>query len=218
MDLEVSPALLDAMQRPPREPERGVVVPAGVDEPSAVEEVDHPGSSGVRVVVEAPLAIRHPMIAPPRYGADGLPADLRETAAVHAAVEALRVAVDQVEALRVAVDQVDGELGRDAAAGAWYAESVVRFFCSTYGGPVVGVRVNEDSFIVIRADMCRDEPCEVTIAVGPGGTCACKVSSGDGHRASAAPDVRAFEQVLARRMAEAGVHARVHARPGHDRG
>ena len=29
VDLKVSPALLDAMQRPPREPERGVVVPAG---------------------------------------------------------------------------------------------------------------------------------------------------------------------------------------------
>ena len=100
VDLKVSPALLDAMQRPPPEPERGGVVPAGIDEPSAVEEVDHPDSSAVRVVVEAPAAfavVNHPTVAPPRYRAEDLPADLHETAAVRAAVEALRAAVDQVD-------------------------------------------------------------------------------------------------------------------------
>ncbi|MYK89511.1 MAG: hypothetical protein F4018_14900 [Acidobacteria bacterium] len=198
VDLEVSPALLDAMQRPPREPERGVVVPAGVGESAAVEEVEHPGSSGVRVLVEAPLAVRHPTIAPPRYGAENLPAELREMAAVHAAVEALRVAVGRV----------DGERGRDAAAAAWHAELVVRFFCSTYASTIAGVRVNEDSFIVITADVSGDEPVAATIAVGPDGTCACKVSTVGDHCASAAPDVRAFEQVLASRLAEVGVRGR----------
>ena len=80
VDLEVSPALLDAMQRRLREPERGIGAPVHVEEPSAVEEVDHPGSSRVGALVEAPLAIRHPTIAPPRYGAEGLPAELREWA------------------------------------------------------------------------------------------------------------------------------------------
>ena len=153
VDLEVSPALLDAMQSPPREPERGVVVPAGVGESWAVEEVEHPGSSGVRVLVEAPLAIRHPTIALSRYGAENLPAELRETAVAHAAIEALGAAVDQVAA----------EAGRDAAAAAWHAESVVPFLCSTYGGAIAGVRVNEDSFIVIdygrrvRRRACRGD-------------------------------------------------------------
>ncbi len=204
VDLEVSPALLDAMQRPRREAERGVVVPAGVDEPSAVEEVDHPGSTGVRVVVEAPLAIRHPTIAPPRHGAEGQPAKLRETAAVHAAVEALRVAVGQLDAV----------LGWAAAAAAWHAESVVRFFCSTYGGTVDAVRVNEESFIVITAEISGNEPVEVTIAVGPDGTCACKVRTAGSNLAAAALDPRAFEHVLASRLAEAGVHGRT----GDDRG
>ena len=204
VDLEVSAALLDAMQRPPREPEGAVVVLAGVDEPAVVEEVDHPGSPGVRVVVEAPPAIRHPTIAPPHYHAEGLPADLRETAAVHAAVEALRAAVDQV----------DGEAGRDAAAAAWYAESVVRFFCSTYGGAVAGVRVNEEGFIVVTAEVPGDEVVDVTIAVGPDGTCACKVSAAGGQRASAAPDVRRFEEVLASRLAEVGVRGGAGDDPG----
>ncbi len=149
-------------------------------------------------------AIHRPTIRPPRHRTEGLPAELRETAAVHAAVEALRAAVDQL----------DAEPGRDAAAAAWHAASVVRFFCSTYGGAVTGVRVNEDSFIVATATVSGDDVIDVTIAVGPDGTCACKVGTADGHLASAAPDARAFEQVLAGRLAE----ARVHAQTGDGRG
>ena len=92
--------------------------------------------------------------------------------------------------------------------------SVVPFFCSTYGGAVVGVRVNEDSFMVLTAEVPGDGVIDVTIAVGPDGTCACKVSSVDGDRASAGRDVRAFEEVLAGRLAEAGVHGRTGADPG----
>ena len=142
-------------------------------------------------------ANHRPTITPPRYRAEDLPADLRETAAVRAAVEALRAAVDQV----------DGEPARDAAAAAWHAAAVVRFFCSTYGGAVTGLRVNEDSFVVITATVPGDDVIDVTLAVGPDGTCACKVSTADGDRASTAPDVRAFEQVLAGRLADAGVRS-----------
>ena len=139
--------------------------------------------------------IPRPTITPPPHGTEGLPDELRETAAVQAAVEALRAAVDQL----------DGEPARDAAAAAWHAASVVRFFCSTYGGAVTGVRVNEDSFIVATATVPGDDVIDVTIAAGPDGTCAWKVSTADGHLASAAPDVRAFEQVLASRLADVGV-------------
>lgn len=152
---------------------------------------------------ETPV-IRGPTITPPRDGTEGLPAELRKTAAFGAAVEALRAAVDQL----------DGEPGRDAAAAAWHTAAVVRFFCSTYGGAVTGVRVNEESFIVVTATVPGDDVIDVTIAVGPDGTCACRVSTGDGHHASAAPDVRAFEQVLAGRLEELGVRAR----PGDHRG
>ena len=148
--------------------------------------------------------IRRPTITPSRYRAEELPADVRETAAVHAAVEALRAAVDQLEA----------EPGRDAAAAAWHAASVVQFFCSTYGGAVTGVRVNEDNFVVITATVPGEDVIDVTIAVGPDGPCACKVSVADGHRASVAPDVRAFEEVLECRLAEVGVRAQA----GDDRG
>ena len=141
------------------------------------------------------LDTRGPTITPPRYRTEALTAELRETAAVHAAVEALRAAVDQL----------DAEPGRDAAAAAWHAASFVRFFCSTYDGAVTGVRLNEDSFIVLRAEVPGDDVIDVTIAVGPDGTCACKVSTANGDLASAAPDVRGFEQVLADRLAEVGV-------------
>ena len=43
------------------------------------------------------------------------------------------------------------------------------------------------------------------IAARPDGTCACTVSTADGHLPSASPEVRACEQVLASRPLEAGV-------------
>ena len=196
VDLDVSPALVDAMQRRPIESEGGGLASAVLGEPDAVEEVDHRSPSGVHVLVEAPPG--HPAIVPPRYGAEGLPGDLRETAAVGAAVEALRAAVGQLNA----------ESSRDAAAAAWHAESVVRFFCSTYAGTIAAVRVNEDSFIVLRAEVPGDDVIGVTIAVGPDGTCACRVSTAHGDRASASPDARSLEDVLKGRLAEAGVQVR----------
>ena len=204
VDLQVSPALLDAMQNPPNAPAGGSFVPAGLGESSAVEEVDDHGPPRIQVHVEAPpgsMGTINPIIAPPRCDAERLPGDLRETAAIRAAAEALRAAVDQL----------DAESSRDAAAAAWRAESVVRFFCSTYGGAVTGVRVSEDSFVVIKAEVPGNELVEVTIAVGPDGTCACQVSTARGQVASASPDTRSLEQVLASRLAELGVRGRADA-------
>ena len=87
----------------------------------------------------------------------------------------------------------------------------MRFFCSTFGGAIAGVRVNEDSFIVITAEVPGDDVIEATIAVGPDGTCACKVSTAHGHVASASPDARAFEHVLRTRLAEVGVQGQAAA-------
>ena len=199
VDLQVSPALLDAMQNPPKAAAAGGIgMSAGVDERAVIEEVDDHGPPRVQVQVEAPPGSPgtiNPIVAPARYDAERLPDDLRATAAIHAAAEALRAAVDQL----------DTGSSRDAAAAAWRAEAVVRFFCSTYGGGITGVRVSEDSFIVITAEIPGNELIAVTIAVGPDGTCACQVSTAHGQVASAAPDTRSLEQVLSSRLAEVGV-------------
>ena len=102
---------------------------------------------------------------------------------------------------RPRLDPRTRQSSRDAAAAAWHAEPVVRFFCSTYGGGIAGVRVSEDSFIVITAEVPGNELVEVTIAVGPDGTCACKVCTAHRQAASAAPDTRSLEQVLSSRLA-----------------
>ena len=81
----------------------------------------------------------------------------------------------------------------------------MRLLCSTYGGDIAGVRVSEDSFIVVAAEVPGNEPVKVTIAVGSDGTCACKVSTPQGQVAAASPDTRSFEQVLADRLTDAGV-------------
>ena len=62
---------------------------------------------------------------------------------------------------------------RDGAAAAWHAESIVRFLCSTYAGRIAGVRANQDGFMVITAEVPRDEPVAVTSAVGPDGRRSC---------------------------------------------
>ena len=91
----------------------------------------------------------------------------------------------------------------------------MRFFCSTYGGGIAGVRVSEDSFIVITAEVPGNELVEVAIAVGPDGTCACKVSTAHGQvAASASPDTRSLEQVLTNRLAEVGVRGQAGAGRG----
>jgi len=107
-----------ATQRPPREPERAVLVPAGVGEAEAGEEVDHPCSSGFECSSRrrSPSAIRRS-----RRRATVPRACLRETAAVRGTVEALRAAV--------------GWMSPNRAGTPWRRlgtrKSVVRFFCST---------------------------------------------------------------------------------------
>ena len=67
------------------------------------------------------------------------------------------------------------------------------------------MRVNEDSFVVVTAEVSGNEAVEVTIADGPDGTRACKVTTAHAQVAAASPDTRSLEQVLASRLAEMGV-------------
>ena len=187
MDLKVSAELLDAVRRPRKGPEGSGFVSAGLEESTAVEEAEEGGGSTTRVRVEALPAFAgfdSPTVRPRRYD-EWLPDDLRETMTYYAAIDALRGAVEGSDA--------SGQ--RDAAAAAWHAEPIVRFFCSTFGDGIVGVRVSEENFIVITAEFSGDDPIETSIAVGPEGTCACKMSVGETHLGSMAPDVRSFERV-----------------------
>ena len=98
--------------------------------------------------------------------------------------------------------------GGTVAAAAWHAEPIVQFLCAVLGVPIADVRVSEDEFIVVTAELRGDNPIEASIAVGPDGTCAGKIAAGDTHLASTAPDVRSFEQALKNRLAEVGVYRR----------
>ncbi len=198
LDLDVSPALVDAMRRPRPEREGSGFVRPGAAEYSAVEEPDGDGSSRARARVEtvpAFLGAGNPTVVPRPHDAETLPDDLRETAAVRAAVEALHETVGTA----------DAGCRKDAAAAAWHAAPVLRFLCTAFGCGIAGMRVNEDGFIVVTAELSAAGAVEASIAVGPEGTCACTVSAGDTHLASTAPDVRSFERVLKERLAEVGV-------------
>ncbi len=198
LDLDVSPALLDAMRKPRPEPEGGGFVRPGAAEYSAVEELEGVGSSRARARVEtlpAFLGAGNPTVAPRPRDAETPPGDPRETATVRAVLEALREAVETA----------DAGCRKDAAAAAWQAEAVLRFLCTAFGCGIAGIRVNEGGFIVVTAEFSAAGAVEASIAVGPEGTYACTVSAGDTHLASTAPDVRSFERVLKERLAEVGV-------------
>ena len=173
VDLKVSPTLLEAIRKGRPEPEGSGFVSAGVEESSALEDIGGPGASGMRLHVEALPAFAggNPTITPQRDVEDRLPGDVSETTLVYATVKVLRAAVDGVD---VACRQ-------DAAAAAWHAEPIIRFLCSTFGDGIAGVRVTEDSFIVITAEFGRDNRIDVIIAVGSEGTCACRISTADTH-------------------------------------
>ena len=170
VDLEVSPALVDAMRKPrPELEDRGFVRP-GAAEYSAVEDADRDGSPGARARVEtlpAFLGAANPTVVPRFHDPETLPGDLRETATVRAVVEAL----DE------AVDTADAGCRQDAAAAAWHAEPVLRFFCTAFGYGIAGVRVTEDGFIVVTAEFSAAGAVKASIAVRPEGTFACRITA-----------------------------------------
>ena len=198
LDLDVSPALVDAMLKPRSEPEDGGFVRPGAAEYSAVEDAAGGGSSGARARVEALpafLGAGSPALAARPADVETLPGDSREASDVRAALEALRSVVHRANA----------GCRKDAAAAAWHAEPVLRFLCATFGCGVTGVQVSEDGFIVVMVDLAGNGPVEASISVGPEGTFACRVSSGGAHTACTAANARSFETVLTERLAEVGV-------------
>ena len=200
LDPDASSALVGAMLKPRPEPEGGGFVRPGAAEYSAVEDAAGGGAPAARARVEALpafLGAGNPAVAPRPGDVETLPGAVREAADVQAAIEALRSAVDRANA----------GCGKDAAAAGWHAEAVVRFLCATFGCGVGSVQVGEDGFIVIAAELPGDNLVEVSITVGPEGTCACRVSAGGAHTAATAADARSFETVLTERLAQVGVVA-----------
>ena len=156
------------------------MLPAGGAEYSAVEDADGDGPSGARPRVEV-LPVRaesgNPAVAPRPHGIETPAGDPREAA--------VRAALAGGVAGRP-VDRPAAGCRRDAAAAAWHAGPVVRSFCATYGGAVAAVRVNDESFVVITAEVSGNDVVETTISVGPDGTRACRVGGVDGCLAVAA--------------------------------
>ena len=152
-------------------------------------------SRGRRTFDDAVPPTANPPVAPRPRDVETPPGDLRETELVFAAVEALKGAVARS----------DPGCRKAAAASAWHAQLVVRFFCSTFGDGIASVGVNDDGFVVITAELSGVELVDASIVVGPEGTCACKISAGVQHLASTAPHPHSFKQILKKRLAEVAV-------------
>lgn len=199
MDLQVSTALLEAVRKPRPEPAR-VFAAASVEQPSSAEDIDGAEASRVTQHVEALPAfagISNAAIGPYRYVVERLPDDTRQPTSVCAMAKALRTsAIGKGTAC-----------GQEAAAAA-HAEPVVQFFCTMFGDGIADAKVSEEGILVISAEFFGDERAEATIAVGPEGTCACKVTAAEARVAATAPDARSLEMMLREKLAEVGVSGR----------
>ena len=102
----------------------------------------------------------NPTVAPRPQDAETLQGDLGETVTLRAAVEALREAVDTA----------DAGCRKDAAAAAWHAGPLLRFLCISLGRTIAGMRVSEDGFIVVTAELSAVAVVGASIAVGPAGS------------------------------------------------
>ena len=146
-------------------------------------------------MLPAPGRPGNPTVAPRRYKVERLPGDLRERATAYAALDALWAAVARS----------DAACRKDAAGAAWHAEPITRFLCSAFGDGLASVRVSDDNWIVVTAALPGEDPVAASIAVGPEGNYACRISAGDTHLASAAPDARSIVRFLQSRLADIGV-------------
>ena len=88
MDLRISPAVVDAMERPAQDAPASGFVSAGTEEPWTVAALADVSGPSERVEALPVLAgPRNPAVALRRYQAGRLPGDLRERTAAYAARE-----------------------------------------------------------------------------------------------------------------------------------
>ncbi len=198
VDLWVSPALLDAMCRERPNPEGSGFLPVGVGGSSMREAVSRAGAARMSLHDEATLVDADVKAA--MASVLGAPDHLLGEASGKTS------AISAINKLRVAVGAVGADRRQAAATAAWHAEPIVHYFCATLGGKISRVRVSEDSFIVIAGELARDKLVKASIAVGPEGTCACRLRNGDLQVAAAVPDPHLFEQALAEQLEELGIH------------
>ena len=64
--------------------------------------------------------------------------------------------------------------------------------------------VSEAGLVVITAELRGDALVQTSIAVAPDGTYACRISAGETHLASTAPDSRSFREVLKKGLVKVG--------------
>ena len=130
VDLDVSRALVEAMWKPPPEPEDSGFVQPGAAEYSVVEELRGGANSLARVeTLPGFLRAGNPAVALPPCDDEAPPGGPTETPMTGATVEALREAVDRA----------DPGCRKDAPAAAWHAEPVLRFLRVTLVGAIAAL-------------------------------------------------------------------------------
>ncbi len=151
VDLWISPALLDAMQRHGPEPAVAAFVMAAVEERSAVQALDEVSRPSERVEVLPVLAgPADPAVAPRRDEVGRLPGGLREDGPARRQRDrpqdevgrlpgGLREgtpALARLDVLREAVAKSYAASRKVAAAAAWHAEPILRSICSTFSAGI----------------------------------------------------------------------------------
>ena len=199
LDLDVSPALADAMSRPRPKPDNSGFMRVGAAEYSAVEDAAGDGPSGPPGRVETLPAFRgagNPTVVLRPHDDGTLPADLRETAATSALLAPF-AGSGREDGGRMQAGRCRRSVARRADPAVPLCD-VRRVHCRRARERR---RLHRDYRRTRRRRAGRDEDRRG----GRTERVACRISSGDTHLASTAPDPLAFERLLESRLAEVGV-------------
>ena len=131
------------------------------------------------------------------YTVQDLPGEAAEVVSTYAAAVALRQAVVRAGRRR----------RRAVASAAWHAEPIVRFLCEAFEDGISTFRVTEEDFVVITAEFEKSQA-RVEIAVGPEGSCTCRIRDSKVDSRSRTDDALSFVRTLERRLTDFNIDRR----------
>ncbi len=183
--LRASPALVDSMTGsgnslgPPRIPE---LQPIEDDDSARHSSLAPNPLIGSRMWLNLADKVREQaeqlgaIVQPHRLDPESPPSNLRARTATYEGVTALWNAV------RLFHDRVAESVERKnaAAAAAWFAEQDIRTLCATFDGPIAGIEISDDGFIVVHIALPKWPDMECRLAVAPSGHSTIKMDEG-GH-------------------------------------
>ena len=219
VDLDVSPAMLGAMQERRGEYKRHVLPAVILTSESSDSEsmpIEHEddlvaeGDGEISGFLPDPRALGFVLgdpsipVAPHSYGVEDLPSDLHEATTTYSALKTLR----QVIGGPTGSGRLAGKRNVEAASSAWHAEPCIRHLCSMFDDPIENISISEDNFVIITIKFPEESTSKARMTFGPRGTGACVIEA-DGRQILAESETAwSMGGSIGENLEKAGLHVR----------